>query len=108
MFIINNIIWHIQYKNSNSSELKRSDNVFSLGVTDGNTHIIYLSDRLQGFMLRKVLIHEICHAVCMSYDIYLPIETEEILCDFVATYGNEVFEIVDIVLSTARRFNNGI
>ena len=102
-FTINGTIWHIQYKNSNSSELRRSDNTISLGVTDRNTHTIYLSDKLQGFMLRKVLIHEICHAVCMSYDVYLPIEQEEILCDFVATYGDEVFGIVDMVLGAVRR-----
>lgn len=102
-FTINDTIWHIQYKNSNSSELRRSDNTISLGVTDRNTHTIYLSDKLQGFMLRKVLIHEICHAVCMSYDVYLPIEQEEILCDFVATYGDEIFDIVDMVLGAVRR-----
>jgi hypothetical protein len=102
-FTINGTIWHIQYKNSNSSELRRSDNTISLGVTDRNTHTIYLSDKLQGFMLRKVLIHEICHAVCMSYDVYLPIEQEEILCDFVATYGDEIFDIVDMVLGAVRR-----
>lgn len=56
-----------------------------------------------GFMQRKVLIHEVCHAICMSYDVYLPIEQEEILCDFVATYGDEVFDIVDMVLGAARR-----
>lgn len=49
IFNINGTIWHIQYKNSNSSELKRSDNTISLGVTDRNTHTIYLSDKLQGF-----------------------------------------------------------
>lgn len=103
IFNINGTIWHIQYKNSNSSKLRRSDNTISLGVTDRNTHTIYLSDKLQGFMLRKVLIHEICHAVCMSYDIYLPIEQEEILCDFVATYGDEIFDIVDMVLGAVRR-----
>lgn len=103
IFNINGTIWHIQYKNSNSSELRRSDNTISLGVTDRNAHTIYLSDKLQGFMLRKVLIHEICHAVCMSYDIYLPIEQEEILCDFVATYGDEIFDIVDMVLGAVRR-----
>lgn len=102
-FTINGTIWHIQYKNSNSSELRRSDNTISLGVTDRNTHTIYLSDKLQGFMLRKVLIHEICHAVCMSYDVYLHIEQEEILCDFVATYGDEIFDIVDMVLGAVRR-----
>lgn len=103
IFSINGTMWQVQYKNLNSSELRRSDNTISLGVTDGNTHTIYLSDKLQGFMLRKVLIHEICHAVCMSYDIYLPIETEEILCDFVATYGDEIFDIVDMVLGAVRR-----
>ena len=103
IFNINGTIWRVQYENSNSSELRRSDNTISLGVTDRNTHTIYLSDKLQGFMERKVLIHEVCHAICMSYDVYLPIEQEEILCDFVATYGDEVFDIVDMVLGAVRR-----
>lgn len=61
------------------------------------------TNALRGFMQRKVLIHEVCHAICMSYDVYLPIEQEEILCDFVATYGDEVFDIVDMVLGAVRR-----
>lgn len=102
-FTINGTNWRVQYENSNSGELKRSDNVSVLGVTDRNTHTIYLSNALRGFMERKVLIHEVCHAICMSYDVYLPIEQEEILCDFVATYGDEVFDIVDMVLGAVRR-----
>lgn len=102
-FTINGTNWRVQYENSNSGELKRSDNVSVLGVTDRNTHTIYLSNALRGFMERKVLIHEVCHAICMSYDVYLPIEQEEILCDFVATYGDEVFDIVDMVLGVVRR-----
>lgn len=102
-FTINGTNWRVQYKNPLSGELKRSDNVSVLGVTDRNTHTIYMSSALHGYMERKVLIHEVCHAVCMSYDVYLPIEQEEILCDFVATYGNEIFDIVDIVLETVRR-----
>ena len=98
IFNINGTMWQVKYKNSNSSELKRSDGTISLGVTDRNAHTIYLSNVLHGFMQRKVLIHEVCHAICMSYDVYLPIEQEEILCDFVATYGDEVFDIVDMVL----------
>ena len=74
IFSINGTMWQVQYKNSNSGELKRSDNVSVLGVTDRNTHTIYLSNALRGFMQRKVLIHEVCHAICMSYDVYLPIE----------------------------------
>ena len=93
----------MNYKTPIEVELKRSDGTISLGVTDRNTHTIYLSNALRGFMERKVLIHEVCHAICMSYDVYLPIEQEEILCDFVATYGDEVFDIVDMVLGVVRR-----
>ena len=102
-FTINGTNWRVQYENSNSSDLKRSDNVSVLGVTDRNTHTIYLSNALHGHMERKVLIHEVCHAICMSYDVYLPIEQEEVLCDFVATYGDEVFGIVDMILMAVRR-----
>ena len=102
-FTINGTMWRVQYENPLSGELKRSDNVSVLGVTDRNTHTIYLSNALRGFMQRKVLIHEVCHAICMSYDVHLPIEQEEILCDFVATYGDEVFGIVDMILGAVRR-----
>lgn len=104
IFTINGTMWQVQYKNPLSVELKRSDGTISLGVTDRNTHTIYLSNVLRGFMQRKVLIHEVCHAICMSYDVYLPIEQEEILCDFVATYGDEVFSIVGMMLGAVRRF----
>ena len=103
IFSINGTIWQVQYENPLSGELKRSDNVSVLGVTDRNTHTIYLSNALHGHMERKVLIHEVCHAICMSYDVHLPIEQEEVLCDFVATYGDEVFDIVDMVLGAVRR-----
>jgi hypothetical protein len=102
-FNINGTNWQVQYKNSNSSKLKRSDGTISLGVTDRDTHTIYLSSALHGYMERKVLIHEVCHAICMSYDVHLPIEQEEILCDFVATYGDEVFGIVNMILMAVRR-----
>ena len=102
IFNINGTMWRVQYENPLSSELRRSDNVSVLGVTDRNTQTIYLSNALHGHMERKVLIHEVCHAICMSYDVYLPIEQEEILCDFVATYGDEVFDIVDMILGAVR------
>ena len=102
-FTINGTMWQVQYEKPLSGELRRSDNVSVLGVTDRNTHTIYLSNALHGHMQRKVLIHEVCHAICMSYDVHLPIEQEEILCDFVATYGDEVFGIVDMILGAVRR-----
>lgn len=94
-FELNGVKWNVVYVAPQNSVLRRSDGSLSVGVTDKSTRCIYLSERLTGGFLRKVLIHEICHAVCMSFDIYLPLEQEEVLCDFVATYGDKIFDLVD-------------
>lgn len=96
-FELNGIQWQIVWVDNKSSLLSRTDGSMSVGVTDMNTHCIYLAKSLYGAFLRKVIIHELCHCVCMSYNIYMPIEQEEMLCDFVATYGDQVFDIVDIL-----------
>ena len=96
-FELNSIQWQIVWVDNKSSLLSRTDGSMSVGVTDMNTHCIYLAKSLHGAFLRKVIIHELCHCVCMSYNIYMPIEQEEMLCDFVATYGDQVFDIVDIL-----------
>jgi hypothetical protein len=96
-FELNSIQWQIVWVDNKSLLLSRTDGSMSVGVTDMNTHCIYLAKSLYGAFLRKVIIHELCHCVCMSYNIYMPIEQEEMLCDFVATYGDQVFEIVDIL-----------
>jgi hypothetical protein len=96
-FELNSIQWQIVWVDNKNSLLSRTDGSMSVGVTDMNTHCIYLAKSLHGAFLRKVIIHELCHCVCMSYNIYMPIEQEEMLCDFVATYGDQVFEIVDIL-----------
>ena len=96
-FELNGIQWQIVWVDNKSSLLSRTDGSMSVGVTDMNTHCIYLAKSLHGAFLRKVIIHELCHCVCMSYNIYMPIGQEEMLCDFVATYGDQVFDIVDIL-----------
>jgi hypothetical protein len=96
-FELNSIQWQIVWVDNKNSLLSRTDGSMSVGVTDMNTHCIYLAKSLHGAFLRKVIIHELCHCVCMSYNIYMPIEQEEMLCDFVATYGDQVFDIVDIL-----------
>ena len=102
-FTINGIDWNVVIVSPTDDRLRRSDGGISIGVTDNNTKEIYISNLVRGGFFRKVLTHEVCHAICMSYDIFLPIEQEEIVCDFVATYGEEVFEIVDMLLSSMRR-----
>lgn len=63
---------------------------------------IYLADSLTGDMLNRVLIHEIGHSVIWSYGLFdairafvrphKQIEAEEWICNFVADYGNLIFD----------------
>lgn len=96
---VNGINWKIIDVPGNFSELKRSDNVFVLGVTDNSMHRVYIASGLSNALYTKVLTHELCHVFCFSYDLCMDIQTEEIVADFVATYGRDIIDIADNVLS---------
>lgn len=102
-FRIHGVEWSIILVPPDSDCLRRSDGSFTVGVTDNTTHCVCLSNRLVGGFKRKVLIHELCHAVCMSYEIHIPLEQEEFLCDFVATHGDEVFDMVDMMVGAMQK-----
>lgn len=103
MFTINGYQWEIVFCNPNSENLRRSDGSRTVGMTDWSDKCVYLSDMLQGGFLRKVFIHEVCHAAVFSYGIELDIMQEEFLCDFVATYGDEIFEVVDDMFAVLKK-----
>lgn len=98
MFKINNKTWEIVKISRQNPMLMRSDGSRTVGMTDRDTKTIYLADDLRGKFLDRVLCHELCHALCLSYNVYMDIGTEEIVADFLATYGREVFEIADRLL----------
>lgn len=60
---------------------------------------IYLKSwTANGSMLDRVLCHELTHAVCMTYNLYMPIETEEKLCNFMSDHGKEIIYLLDDLL----------
>lgn len=89
---------------------------YRLATTDPSTCRIYLADSLDGLLLETVLIHEIGHALLVSYNllysihmVVMPekwIEAEEWLCNFIATYGREVFEVASGLLGYEVRRGN--
>lgn len=97
-FYVNGTKWKIEYVNPNSSILRRSDRTITIGVTDNNTKTVYINNKLHGRLLEKVITHELCHVFCFEYGVVLTIETEELIADFVATYGEEVLEVADEIL----------
>ncbi len=103
MFSINGIYWQIIFVPPGSKILRRSDGSETVGVTDNVTKTVYLSELLCGAFLKKVLCHEICHCACFSYGCSFAPDTEELIADFLATYGEEVLNIADSVFSDCVR-----
>ena len=94
-FIINGIRWDIKLVDSRNSIFITSDNYYTIGVCDLLTKTIYLANNLEGSMLKKVLCHEVAHAAIYSYNINLSLNQEEIIADWIATYGQEIFYITN-------------
>lgn len=78
--------------------LRRSDNTITFGVTDNNDRTVYINDRLSYDMFDKVLCHELCHVFSFAYNLHIPIETEEMIADFLSTYGRDVIAVADDIL----------
>ena len=92
MFIINGIEWKVEFTNLHNPILNNY-----LGLCDNATKTIYLANNLEGFMLKKVLCHEVVHAAMFSYHVSLSYEQEEVIADIIATYGNEIIDITNKV-----------
>ena len=103
MFQINGRIWQIKYATPGSKNLRRSDGSETVGVTNLNDGIIYLSTALSGAFLRKVLIHELTHAAMFSYGIVVDIDTEELICDLIASHGDEIIGLADGIFKRIKR-----
>lgn len=103
MFIINNIMWQIVFVSSGSNKLMRSDGSISLAVTDFNDKTVYVSDNVNNGYLRKIMAHELCHCFCFSYNIYMPIQQEEYLADWISLYGADLIYLLDNLMITLTR-----
>ena len=103
MFEINGIKWNIEFVPVTSLFLTRSDGSQSVGVTDANASTVYLSNRLKGAFLRRVVAHELCHCFCFSFNIHMPMEKEEYLADWVSLYGTDLIYLLDDLMGSLNR-----
>lgn len=95
MFEINGYNWSLVFVNNNSEKLMRSDGSITVGMTDWKDRCVYLSNKLHGSFLRRVLAHELCHCFCFSYNVVMPIEEEEYLAYWISLYGSELVYLLD-------------
>lgn len=98
MFQVNGLNWNISLVEPHSPMLRRSDNTITLGVTDNNDRTVYMNNRLSYDMFDKVLCHELCHVFSFAYNLHIPIEIEEMIADFLSTYGRDVIAVADDIL----------
>lgn len=98
VFNVHGNIWKIQFVNPTSKELLRSDGSRTLGVSDNFTKSVSIADNLSDEMTERVLCHELTHCICFEYNISIPLETEEWLCNFMADHGKEIIYLLDDLL----------
>lgn len=102
-FVLNNYIWKVREVPANSPYLVDRQGVLTVATTDPGELCIFVSDKLQGDFKKRVIAHEMGHAFCFSFgllqeiwDCCYPdrrIQMEEFICNFVADYGERIFEI---------------
>lgn len=99
IIMINNIPWELKFVYGANRNLIRDDGTITIGMTDNKTKTIYINKNLNNKLLYNVLCHELVHAFCFSYDIYMDSEQEERLAQFISYYGKEIINHTDEILS---------
>lgn len=114
-FYMNGFHWNVRWANPTDPILVDRTNVLTCAVTDPDTMTIYLSNKLCGGFLTRVVLHELSHAMMYSYH-YLNeihryckkrywIEMEELIANLIADRAYEIFQrAYDIVGDDAIRF----
>ena len=95
MFNINGFYWNIKIVSSHHPKLRRQDGTFALGSCDAIEQLIYLSEDIPNYKIKKVLCHEITHAAMFSYNVALNEDQEELIADLIATYGQEIINVTN-------------
>lgn len=105
---MNGHLWHVIFSDPYAPELVDRTGKQRVATTDPITHRIFLSSALHGDFLRRVLAHELGHVTMISYNMLDDlhrmvrprdwIEAEEWICNFLADYGLQNFELVNLIL----------
>ena len=97
-FTVNGSAWHLSFEKPSSSNLLRSDGVATIGVTDNAFKTVFINNRMTQRMTDKVLCHELVHVYSFENGLSIPIETEEIIADFMSLYGRSIIYLADGIL----------
>ena len=99
MFIINGEQWKVIFVDQWHPALLKPNGDFAIGACDDFSKTIYLSKNLSGDYLKRVLCHEITHAVMFSFNIEMPLPQEELFAELTAAFGEEIIKMTNILFS---------
>lgn len=114
-FYMNGDFWTVRFVNPTNRILVDRTGTLTVGVTNPVDRTVYLSNALRGGFLTRVTLHELAHAMMISYG-YLEqihlyckrrywIDMEELIANLIADRAHEIFErAYDIVGDEAIRF----
>ena len=114
-FYMNGLRWRVRFTYPTDPVLVDRTGTLTIGVTDPQTMTIYLSNKLRGEFLTRVVLHELSHAMMYSYQ-YLDeihryckkrywVEMEELIANLIADRAYEIFQrAYDVVGDEAIRF----
>ena len=114
-FYMNGLRWRVRFTYPTDPVLVDRTGTLTIGVTDSATMTIYLSNKLRGEFLTRVVLHELSHAMMISYG-YLEqihryckkrhwVDMEELIANLIAQQAKEIFKrAYDIVGDEAIRF----
>ena len=114
-FYMNGLRWRVRFTYPTDPVLVDRTQTLTVAVTDPQTMTIYLSNKLRGEFLTRVVLHELSHAMMYSYH-YLDeihryckkqywIAMEELIANLIADRAYEIFQrAYDIVGDDAIRF----
>lgn len=114
-FYMNGLRWNVRWTKSTDPILVDRTGGLTVAVTDPDSMTIYLSNELRGSFLTTVVLHELSHAMMISYG-YLEqihryckkrywVDMEELIANLIAQQAKEIFQrAYDIVGDEAIRF----
>lgn len=107
-FTVNGDLWRVVLVNPSDPRLVDRLGFKSLGTTDPMTRTIHLSDEMRPPLLDRVVLHEVAHAITISYGLLKPlretlpekywVQVEEWACHLVETYGMEASRLASSTL----------
>jgi hypothetical protein len=87
--------WDVFFTDAHDPELV-VDGTYRMGTTWPARYEIYISNEIKGDRLKRILSHELVHALIESSQIVKSESyTEEDLCEFMAIYAKPLAEFVD-------------